>query len=238
MGEPRLLCEVLWREIVRVNEIFVSIQGEGIHAGEVMSFIRLSGCNLRCSWCDTKYAQDLEGEAELLFSENINPSTDWVCITGGEPLLQADDVAALALKLCLRGKHVEIETNGSILPPLWAFAGISTNAYKPLIDSWVVDIKLPSSGNPSSEDIIKGWTDEMRDSDQIKLVVADEQDLDSAQYWINLIRSSKAVILVSPVILGTTRDIWLQRVAEFCIENKLRLSLQLHKVIWGNKKGV
>jgi len=216
---------------MKINEIFPSIQGEGVHAGRKMTFIRLSGCNLACAWCDTKYASKVNDE---LSAKDINPDTDWICITGGEPLFQADSVAALVLHLRSRGKHTEIETNGSIPPPRWAFMCVDGF---PLVDSWVVDVKLPSTGNPSSLNNISEWANNMRTSDQIKLVVADEEDLGVAQEWITHIRG-KAGVLVSPVILEEPDRDWMCRVADFCVKFNLRYSLQIHKILWGNKRGV
>lgn len=226
--------------MLKAREMFDSIQGEGIHAGIPMTFIRLAGCNLRCAWCDTKYAQESDSPESFLISPSAirrGGHKDWMCITGGEPLLQEDDLTALVINESLQGRKVEIETNGSILPPIWAFSKIDD---APVIASWVVDIKLPSSGNPSDADIIRIWARRMRDSDQIKLVVIDEDDLDEVTEWVHRIRETKATILVSPARRDDciSHEERMQMVAEFCIKNDLRMSLQLHKVIWGNKRGV
>ncbi len=229
---------------MRLNEVFDSIQGEGLHAGRMMTFIRLQGCNLACKWCDTAYARsllDLGLAATDLNSDQIEVHQEWVCITGGEPLIQADAVAALALRLRPMDKRIEVETNGSISPPNWAFMNVDLPScdLERLIESWVVDIKLSSSGNPSSEKIIQEWAEKMRESDQFKLVLANAQDLEDAEDWLSWIVGYEVPILVSPALTGETLDVeWIQRVAKFSMKNKLRLSLQLHKVIWGNKRGV
>lgn len=218
---------------MKIIETYDSIQGEGIHAGVVMSFVRLAGCNLNCRWCDTNYSKAPGYENTI---EGINPPHKWICITGGEPLLQIDELASFILKMKHRRRYIEIETNGSIPPPSWAFSNMFIEKPIPMVDSWVVDIKLPSSGNPSSIDIIKQWIRQMRSSDQIKFVVAGQDDLNEVEYWLSIIHSSKPVVLVSPV-MPSGRP-WLVKVAEFCIEHNLRMSIQLHRIIWGNKKGV
>ena len=222
---------------MKVCEQFDSIQGEGIYAGEIMSFIRLVGCNLNCTWCDTKYAR--RGGLDIGVHA-INPERKWVCITGGEPLLQQDELAALILKLKARGKHVEIETNGAVKPPVWAFLRLFvSDRLVYMVDSWVVDVKLSSSGNPSSPDIIKEWTKRStgmgRETDQIKMVVGSEEDLNEADNWACMLRPFPNII-ISPVMPSSVE--WKQRVAEFCIQNNVHFSLQLHRVIWGKKKGV
>lgn len=220
---------------MKIFEQFDSVQGEGVYAGIPMSFIRLAGCNLRCRWCDTKYAY--EGGQEISVAD-INPQRKWICITGGEPLLQQDELAGLVLKLKHRGKLIEIESNGSIKPPSWAFTDLFIGESIPMVDSWVIDIKLPSTGNPSSLDIIGAWAGRSmmsRGSDQIKFVVADHNDLGEAEYWMQCLPRGINII-VSPVM--PCEQTWLREVAKFCIERDVRFSLQLHKVIWGNKRGV
>lgn len=216
---------------MRVVEQFDSIQGEGVHAGIIMSFIRLQGCNLRCAWCDTKYAY--EGGHEISVSD-INPHRKWVCITGGEPLLQQDELAGLILKLKHRGKQIEIETNGSITPPDWAFVELLwVEDVLMMVNSWVIDIKLSSTGNPSSPATIQEWANDIRPSDQIKFVVMNHKDLDEAEYWMQSLPLTNTII--SPVM--PCSQAFLQEVAEFCISRDARFSMQLQKIIWGNRRG-
>jgi 7-carboxy-7-deazaguanine synthase len=161
---------------------------------------------------------------------------DWVCITGGEPMFQLDSLHELVKTLKKYGYRVTVETNGSIKKPYWWT----------LVDSWNFDIKCPSSGvcGISLED----WF-ETRGCDQAKFVVGTREDLDFARKVIMKHMVHPPVVLVSPVsgILvnkeeGTLEEYWfkpwLQEVAEFCLTERVRLSLQIHKVIWGNKKGV
>jgi len=225
---------------MKISEIFDSIQGEGVYAGIPMSFIRLAGCNLdpHCLWCDTIYAQTTEGTQDICVAD-INPQRKWICLTGGEPLLQQDELASLILKLKHRGRLIEIETNGSIPPPLWAFMHllIDDKPPIPMVDSWVIDVKLPSSGNPSSPEVIGQWIRYIRPSDQIKFVVSDQDDLDEADYWmLSLPLPCYANIIISPVM--PCEQSWLREVAKFCIDHRVRFSLQLHRIIWDKKRGV
>lgn len=240
---------------MRVSEIIYSISGEGIHAGIPTVFVRLTGCNLRCSYCDTKYAQNLsDGEdktaeqivydAECLFYPRIPQLRiglrRWILITGGEPLLRCDDVGYLVCALKCDSYLIEVETNGSIDPPTW---------FK-WVDCWSVDIKCPSSG-PSYGSFRECWLRKLRKQDQLKFVVGTEEDLDFVRGFLSD-NGCRAQMLVSPVIqfgwhpedehgclvVGDRNRKWLQEVAEFCKEQNVRMSLQLHKVIWGDKKGV
>jgi len=228
---------------LKINEIFYSIQGEGVHAGVPMVFIRLQGCNMLppCNWCDTSYAQkpiagqDMSLEEVVEIVRALNPSCkSGGCITGGEPLWQWDALDILLRELMGWGYYTTVETNGSIPKPSWY--GLAT--------SWSADIKCPSSGvcGVSREE----WF-ETRVTDQIKFVVGDKEDLVFAKSMISKHRADNPTVLVSPVFprnLNTGGDgtciytQWLADVAEFCKEMRVRYSLQLHKVIWGNKKGV
>jgi len=225
---------------LRINEIFYSIQGEGIFAGIPTFFVRLQGCNLKpfCKWCDTSYAQDLGmGHSQdcnevlrQLFNLGLRRK-DWVCITGGEPLLQHEPVGELVAKLSALGVKIEIETNGSLFLPGWRY----------LVDSWSVDVKCPSSGvcGASRIDLLPLIS---RPSDQIKFVVADQQDLDFASEILEKVRDIQATKLVSPVILNADHYqdevSWMREVVEFCKTHHVRFSLQLHKVLYGSKVGV
>ena len=230
---------------MRVNNIFYSIQGEGVHQGVPMVFVRLAGCNLlpHCLYCDTSYAWDPNGGKEfsiekilLHVSTYLPYYNSWVCITGGEPLQQVDGLEQLVRELKKGGYQVTIETNGSYKPPKWYT----------LVDSWSADIKCPTSGicGVSKED----WF-YTRAKDQVKFVVGNGEDLEFAKRLINKHKARSPIVLVSPVTgllvnkqEGTIEEYWnkewLQEVAEFCKENGVRFSLQWHKVVWGNKRGV
>lgn len=226
---------------MRVNEIFKSIQGEGTLQGVPTIFIRLAGCNLKvaCKYCDTMYAFSSAQGTEMLVGDLVaeveklpTKKGQWICITGGEPLAQKEELFSLVRTLKSRDYLIEIETNGTLDKPFWW----------PLVDSWNVDIKCPSSGILGR---IDAWT-YLRDCDQIKFVVGTEEDLVFVYSLLKYVAFSDATIEVSPVIptKGYNLDLvdfnrkWLQRVAEFSVDHNLRYSLQIHKVIWGTKKGV
>ena len=223
--------------------VFYSVQGEGIHAGVPTTFIRLQGCNflpgLGCQWCDTAYAQDSSKGTWMDIDEVLDQCVKlegrtykhWVCITGGEPLLQPEALHEL-IKGCKRyGFRTEVETNGSIEKPYWWT----------LVDSWVADIKCPSSGVCGVS--LEEWFD-TRECDQIKFVVSDKGDLDFTRTMVRRNITKNPVVLVSPAISPSVDVVfnmnspWLGEVAEFCKELKVRYNLQIHRVIWGNKKGV
>jgi 7-carboxy-7-deazaguanine synthase len=224
---------------VKISEIFFSIQGEGLHIGIPMVFVRFQGCNLLtgCNWCDTKYARRDDGE-HITVGEVVSEVSrlqpfykGWVCITGGEPLFQDEALEALVRTL-REGKYkIEIETNGTLEKPNWYT----------LVDSWVADIKTPSSGVPEADpEILKDWVFN-RPWDQIKMVVANDEDLDYAREIIKRFPDRQTVTLISPCIgcfKSSLETCWLKDVAEFCKEHRVRMSLQLHKIIWGNKRGV
>lgn len=230
---------------MRVSEVFYGVQGEGIYQGIPMVFIRLQGCPLipKCRFCDTSYAWDPnEGEEwsnNDLIQEVSKLSSyyqSWCQITGGEPLWQKDALEELVRLLKKGGYRVTIETNGSFEPPRWWT----------LVDSWSADIKCPSSGvcGVSKED----WF-HTRGTDAIKFVVGNMEDLDFARDMINKHKASNPVVLISPaagMLVNKQEGIieeywnkgWLQECWEFCLEMRVRWSLQQHKIVWGNKKGV
>lgn len=231
--------------MLRVNNIFHSIQGEGTLQGIPMVFVRLQGCNLitKCVWCDTSYAWDPNDGKDMKVEEVIGKVgkfspyyNSWVCITGGEPLWQAEELESLVRELKKNGYKVTIETNGSFKPPKWYT----------LIDSWSADIKCPTSGvcGVSKED----WF-YTRAKDQIKFIVGNAEDLGFAGGLINKHKARSPIVLASPVtglLVDKQRETveeywnreWLQEVVEFAKEKRIRFSLQWHKIVYGNKRGV
>jgi len=228
----------------RINEVFRSLQGEGPFAGYVTTFIRMCGCNLRCSFCDTAYARQesdedliLEVVETMLFLEQhdlLDDTTKYVCITGGEPLLQPQVFLGAFVKLLLaRNIHVCIETNGSIrLPnPLWNCC-------------FVVDYKLPSSG--VEKQMIFNNFFQLRSVDAIKFVIQSEEDWKRfMQVYMDVKKTlqgrSSPMFFVQPALSGgelseaRERGIWL---AEKLMASRVevRLSLQLHKILWGMQR--
>lgn len=208
---------------MRICEIFRSIQGEGLTMGLPTTFVRTVGCNLRCSWCDTQYS--MEGGEEMSLDEIMEAVGDarTVCVTGGEPLLQPD-MPELIGRLLDAGKRVVVETNGA--------TDISFVPDSPMV-MISMDVKCPSSG----------MTDRMLESnmriigakDQLKYVIADDADYEFAVAHLRS-HSPEASVIFTPVG-GTERLEWLvARVLEDGIE--ARVLPQLHKIIWGDRKGV
>lgn len=210
---------------MKVNEIFYSIEGEGIRAGLPCVFIRLYGCNLNCSYCDTRYSCENEEYAEMTPYEIIEQVKTYNCpnitVTGGEPLIH-DGIDILLRALVTQGYRVNVETNGSIIP-----------RYKDVMHT--VDYKTFSSGMTDymDADAFKILTE----NDVIKFVVGSVDDLEQAKAFIEDIKP-KAHIFVSPIF----GKIEASEIAEYLKDNSLnnwRLQLQMHKYIWPPmKRGV
>lgn len=230
-----------------INSIYRSIQGEGVLAQLPMVFVRLQGCNLRCLYCDTVYAQDKSHGMSMTVPEVLSKVIEedsrpkgWVCITGGEPLTQEHELHELVKGLRKLDYRVTIETNGSKSKPFWWT----------LVDSWVADYKCPSSGM----EVHMGWEDDWFSAsmkDQVKFVVGTQADLDCARKIIERHPKSPVQVLVSPVLqvenfqpsLGDENqgkviidNRFAQKVADFCLEMNLRMSIQIHKMVWGNRR--
>jgi 7-carboxy-7-deazaguanine synthase len=205
--------------LLKVNEIFYSIQGESSFAGIPFVFVRLTGCNLRCSYCDTKYAYE-EGQdlsVEQIFKEIKNFKCQYVEITGGEPLLQ-DETPFLADFLIDKGFKVLVETNGT--------KDVSVISDKAII---IMDVKCPSSGE--SEKIDWDNLERLDSKDEIKFVLGRKSDYDWAKKIIkekNL--NGKFTILLSPVSDKIGPSTLAQKILEDNL--KVRLQLQLHKILW------
>ncbi len=211
---------------MKVNEIFFSIQGESTYAGLPCAFVRLTGCNLRCSYCDTTHAYD-EGEEKTLDvvveALTAHP-TKLVEVTGGEPLLQPE-TPALLTALADRGKSVLIETNGSV-----SLEGIDPRA------TAIMDVKCPGSG--MSDRVMWDNIDLLKPRDEVKFVLTDRTDYEWALEVIERYRlSGKHKVHLSPAF-GVLEP---RRLASWILEDGLdaRLQLQLHKYIWPNvERGV
>jgi 7-carboxy-7-deazaguanine synthase len=199
---------------MKIAEIFRSLQGEGKNQGRICLFIRLAGCNLRCRWCDTPYAQ--EGGSEMSPDEVLEQvwrtNPPYVCITGGEPLLQAAALEPLLSSLHTRGTIIDIETNGT-----FDFTRFQRYA------SICMDVKCPSSGEKSD----LGLLDAIRPQDSVKFVVNGESDCRYAQEVMNTCGIA-GEIFFSPVH-GTDY----LPVIRFILEHNLavRFQLQLHKIV-------
>jgi len=208
---------------MKINEIFYSLQGEGIWTGLPNVFIRITGCNLRCSFCDTKYAY-YEGE-EMEIKQIINKISKYnckfICLTGGEPLIQ-DETLDLIKALVLKNYEIYLETNGSI--DIKNIINISN-----LIIS--LDIKCPSSnmqGNNYLDNI-----DLLKKKDQLKFVIKDNEDYEYAKKIINKYKPKCLIYFQS--VWGIRPDILARKILKDKIN--VRLGIQLHKILWGDKRG-
>lgn len=211
---------------LRVNEIFYSIQGESTYAGRPCVFVRLTGCNLRCRWCDTTYAFH-EGEQrsiEQVLEQVRGYKCPLVEITGGEPLLQ-EAVHLLIDRLLLEGYEVLIETGGSL-----SIDRLDRRVVK------ILDLKAPGSGMDPHNNLEN--LQHLDKKDQIKFVVADRRDYEWArQVMAEHALAEKAHILFSPV-LGELHP---RELAEWILTDRLnvRLQIQLHKYLWDpSRRGV
>ncbi len=217
----------------KVAEKFVSINGEGPRAGELSVFLRFCGCNLNCSYCDTRWANTVDVKYELVSAEELvsyvkSTGVRNVTLTGGEPLLQAH-IAYLTELLGESGAEVEIETNGRV--PLKDIVSLS---YRPAVTA---DYKLPSSG--MEKHMLSKNFSYLTLRDAVKFVVGDKCDLVRAEEIINGYElKDRCRVYFSPVF-GRIKP---EEIAEFMKERKLngvRLQLQLHKIIWKpDKRGV
>jgi len=206
---------------LKVNEIFYSIQGESSYIGIPCVLVRLTGCNLRCSYCDTRYAYE-EGTLWDL-SDILDQVASYRCrlveITGGEPLLQ-EETPLLIRTLLDGGYDVLLETNGSL--PIGA---IDRRCVR------IVDIKCPSSGESHRNDF--SILDDLSERDEIKFVLGERSDYEFARAI--LISRELAARTSHPPILSVTERLDPKELAQWILDDHLqvRLQLQLHKILWG-----
>ena len=205
--------------MIKINEIYLSVQGESTHTGLPCVFIRLTGCNLRCSWCDTAYA----------FHEGKNMSIDEILqkvasfgihlveITGGEPLMQ-DNVYTLMRRLIESGYKVMLETGGSI-----SLERVPKDVIK------IMDLKCPGSGEQEKNNL-----DNLKllaPHDEVKFVILDKKDYEWSRDIIKRYKINEtAHILISPVF----DKLELKEIVKWILKDRLpvRLQTQLHKIIW------
>ena len=209
---------------MRVCEIFFSIQGEGVLMGTPTTFVRTVGCNLDCTWCDTRYA--LAGGKEMSVEQVLEAvdgfGSPFVCLTGGEPLLQ-DDIYRLMELLLEDGYNITIETNGSL--PL--------NRLPDSEDIMIsMDIKCPSSGMSDRNHYEN--LEFLAPRDQLKFIIADRVDYLFAK---KVLREHD---VNAPVIVTPAGGTDLLPLVEWVLADKLwvRVLPQLHKIIWGERRGV
>jgi len=205
---------------IKINEIFYSIQGESLHAGMPCIFIRLTGCNLRCSYCDTTYAYE-EGRDHTIQEvvEKITPySCSLVLITGGEPLMQ-DETHLLIDRLVELGYKVLLETNGS-----FSIENINETCIK------IVDIKCPSSNEEKSADLAN--IKRLGPLDQLKFVLGDYNDY---EYAVKIMKEYCGDIPGNRILFSAVSgSLDPAEMASWILDDNrnVRLQLQLHKTLW------
>jgi 7-carboxy-7-deazaguanine synthase len=209
---------------LRVSEIFHSLQGESSRAGLPTVFVRLTGCPLRCTWCDTEYAFS-GGETMTLgdvLTEVAQYGARYVCVTGGEPLAQKACLPLLAA-LCDAGYSVSLETSGAL-----DISGVDRRV------SRIMDLKAPGSGEADKN----LWDNLARldARDEIKIVLVDEADYE----WAKSVLAARRLDEICPVLLSPAAGrLDPKRLAEWVLRDRLpvRVQLQLHKIIWGSERG-
>ena len=204
---------------LRINEIFHSIQGESRHAGRPCVFVRLTGCNLRCAWCDTAYAfeEGTDLPVASILERIAAYGTRYVLVTGGEPLAQ-EGVHDLIGELCDRGHEVAIETGGSL--------DLSRLDRRVMV---VMDLKCPGSGMSGRN----RWEnlELLKPTDEVKFVIADQHDYEWARDIVARLRLDERFgVLFSPVH-GVLHP---RPLSEWVLADRLpvRVQLQIHKYIW------
>ncbi len=224
---------------MRIAEIFYSVQGEGMLVGVPSIFVRTSGCNLRCSWCDTPYTSwHPEGNDlfldEILARASAFSAARHVVLTGGEPMI-APGIVELSRRFREHGMHVTIETAGTVFAP---------------VECDLMSIS-PKLSNSTPEGVFEKQHEKLRLQPdvllrlmslcdyQLKFVIARPEDVDEARALIAQLRApASKVILMPEGIAAETLDergVW---IAELCKQFGFRFSPRLHVNLWGNKRGV
>ena len=210
---------------LRITEIFHSLQGETTTTGLPTVFVRLTGCPLRCVYCDTAYA--FEGGSKMSFTEILDSisqyKTNYVTVTGGEPLAQPQCIDLLR-ELCDLGYRVSLETSGAI-----CVEEVDSRVVK------IVDLKTPGSGEVSRN--LYSNIKFLRPEDEVKFVICDRSDYDWSCMKIDQLklRDYGSEILFSP----SQGQLSPQQLAEWILDDRLnvRMQLQTHKMIWGDQPG-
>lgn len=209
---------------LRLTEIFYSLQGEASRAGLPTVFVRLTGCPLRCTWCDTTYSFT-GGEAasvESVLAEVAKYPARQVCVTGGEPLAQKDCLPLLTA-LCDAGYDVSLETSGAL-----DIAGVDPRV------SRIMDLKAPDSGEAAKN----RWENLalLNARDEIKIVIASRGDYE----WARDVLRERGLDRLCPVLFSPAQGLIEARsLADWILADGLnvRFQLQMHKLLWGNMQG-
>ena len=211
--------------VLRLFSIFVSMNGEvcETHQGSMCTFIRFSGCNLRCAWCDTVYAQEEDSGYQCNVHDAMSIIREFGCknitITGGEPFMQPEALMDLCIQLIDLNFNVSVETNGSIR--FMPIEGVS----------YVVDFKLPASGEYQHMKVDTPWM-HLRDNDWIKFVIADVPDYETACATIDMLKRKgcRDQYAMSPV----TSSVSVNRIMQWLkLDRRFNVvvSVQLHKLV-------
>jgi 7-carboxy-7-deazaguanine synthase len=211
-------------QTVRLSEIFFSLQGEAARSGIPTVFVRLTGCPLRCTWCDTEYAftGGTITRIEEILAQIARYPTRYVCVTGGEPLAQKTCLPLLSA-FCDAGYDVCLETSGAL-----DITAVDSRVAR------IMDLKAPSSGE-TTKNILSNIPD-LRKTDEVKIVVASRTDYDWAKEMINAHQlTTRCDVVLSPVAgqLNPTD------LAEWILADGLtvRFQIQLHKLLWSDARG-
>ncbi len=210
---------------LRITEIFYSLQGESRPVGRPTAFVRLTGCPLRCEYCDTAYA--FHGGVRLGFDEICAQVADFgtprVCVTGGEPLAQRRCPALLS-RLCDEGYDVSLETSGAL----------AIDKVDPRV-CIVLDLKTPASGESARN--LWANLEHLKPDDQIKFVICDRADYE----WARDVLATQALAGICPVLFSPAwgDPAFARDCAEWVLADRLdvRFQVQLHKVLWGDQPG-
>jgi 7-carboxy-7-deazaguanine synthase len=209
---------------LRLTEIFFSLQGEASRAGLPTVFVRLTGCPLRCTWCDTTYSftGGEPASIESVLAEVAKYPARQVCVTGGEPLAQKECLPLLSA-LCDAGYDVSLETSGAL-----DIAAVDPRVAR------IMDLKAPDSGECDKN----RWENlaVLTPRDEIKIVIASRPDYE----WARELLHKRKLDALCPVLLSPAQGLVDPKaLAEWILEDGLnvRFQLQLHKLLWGNTKG-
>ena len=210
--------------MLRITEIFYSLQGESRTVGHPTVFVRLTGgCPMRCVWCDTAYAFHGGEKRELqdVLTEVANYNPRFITVTGGEPLAQKECLSLLTA-LCDRGYEVSVETGGGV-----DISGVDERV------CIVMDIKTPASGEADAN--LYANLNLLKSTDLVKFVLSDEEDYLWAREKIGELNLARFELLVSPV----WQQLPPEKLADWVLRDRLpvRVQVQLHKMLWGDVPG-